>query len=392
MGVRIQHPGEPGHPGGNRKIYVRVNYEGHRKTRTFTTKRAAEDYASTVEAMLTLGQIAQVFTPPTPKAPPPTFKGAADRWWAIDGAAFKGGTRDSYQNVLDLHILPTFKARDLQSITVTDVEDWWAKIRARGYSHKHLGNIRAVLTGVFRRAVASKLIASSPAEVIRGRLGREDREVRQVEWLTEPELTKLLATALERAPRYYPALLTIASTGLRMGECVGLQVGDVDLERCKLSIRRRVRKRKVSSPKSGKPRTVDVPPSTVGVLRGWVDTVRAEAAVRGREALWLFPSDSGVPIEEPVLRNALRRVLKAAEIPRKIRVHDLRHTYASLALQRGVPLLVVSRQLGHSSIAITADLYGHLLPDAAREAALAWEAILTRTGRNPGATDARESA
>lgn len=69
-----------------------------------------------------------------------------------------------------------------------------------------------------------------------------------------------------------------------------------------------------------------------------------------------------------------------------------RHTYASLALQRGVPLLVVSRQLGHASIAITADIYGHLVPDATREAAEAWEAILDGASRNPRATPETESS
>ncbi|HWU37294.1 MAG TPA: hypothetical protein VN203_06545, partial [Candidatus Acidoferrum sp.] len=64
----------------------------------------------------------------------------------------------------------------------------------------------------------------------------------------------------------------------------------------------------------------------------------------------------------------------------------LRHTYASLALQRGVPLLTVSRQLGHGSIAITADVYGHLAPEATREAATTWDAILTEHFRNPRAT------
>jgi hypothetical protein len=77
---------------------------------------------------------------------------------------------------------------------------------------------------------------------------------------------------------------------------------------------------------------------------------------------------------------------------RLCRARHNRHTYASLALQRGVPLLVVSRQLGHSSIAITADTYGHLAPDATREAATAWEAILTEHSRNPRATAATDPA
>jgi integrase len=230
------------------------------------------------------------------------------------------------------------------------------------------------------------MLSRNPAEAIRGRLGREDREVRQAEWLTEPELTAFL-NAAQQEPRYYPFLLTIASTGARVGEILALQVGDVDVPHCRLAIRRTIRKHRVGSPKSGKARTVDVPPTSMAVLRGWVDTVRAEAAVRGQEATWLFPCLTGKqPMDEMPILAAFRRCLRAASILRYIRLHDLRHTYASLALQRGVPLLVVSRQLGHSSIAITADIYGHLIPEATRAAAAAFEAILTAPGRNPDAT------
>ena len=134
--------------------------------------------------------------------------------------------------------------------------------------------------------------------------------------------------------------------------------------------------------------TVDVPPAAMTVLRGWLDTIRAEAAVRGEEPHWLFPSHPGHSLNHSPIYRAHRGTLRAAGITRRVRVHDLRHTYVSLALQRGVPLMVVSRQLGHASIAITADIYGHLAPDATREAAEAWEAILGEHGRNPRATSA----
>jgi integrase len=392
MGVKIQKPGEPGHPGGNRRIYVRVNYGGHRKTRVFNSSKGAERYATDVEALLKLGKVEDVFTDPEPQAPALTFKEAVERWMLVDGSALKAGTREDYQCILNRHILPAFETRPLTNVTRAEVEDWWASLRAKGLSHKHLGNIRAVLVGIFRRAVTAELLSRNPAEAIRGRLGREDREVRQVEWLTEPELTKLLGVAREREPNFYPFFLTIASTGMRVGETLALQVGDVDLDRGKIAIRRTIRKHRIGSPKSGKPLTVDVPPATVAVLRDWINTIRAEAAIRGQEATWLFPGDTGHPKEDKCFLPALRRLLKAAGIPRRIRVHDLRHTYASLALQRGVPLLVVSRQLGHASIAITADTYGHLALDAGRQAAEAMEAILTEHGRNPGATPSEKSS
>lgn len=173
---------------------------------------------------------------------------------------------------------------------------------------------------------------------------------------------------------------------------MALQVGDLDVAGRRISVRRSLRKHQVTSPESGKPRTVYVPASTIEVLRGWLETIRAEAAVRGQEPLWLFPGSTGEPVDDRFPRLALRRCLKLAGITRRIRLHDLRHTYASLALQRGVPLLQVSRQLGHASIAIPADVYGHLAPDAGQEVAAAWEAILTAPGRNPRATPAHETA
>ncbi|MFI5339233.1 MAG: hypothetical protein ACHQ7N_05295, partial [Candidatus Methylomirabilales bacterium] len=79
-----------------------------------------------------------------------------------------------------------------------------------------------VAGGIFRRAVASGCIPSNPIEAIGGRLGRQDREVRQAEWLTEPELAKVLANAQEREPGSYAVILTLASTGIRIGEALAL--------------------------------------------------------------------------------------------------------------------------------------------------------------------------
>jgi len=394
MGVKIQRPGEPGHPGGNRRTYVRVNYGGHRRTRVFNSSKGAERYAADVEALLKLGKVDDVFMEPTPApdVPAPTFQEAAERWLAVDGEAFKWGTKEDYQSILKCHILPIFGDRPLPSITRAEVEDWWAGIRAKKLSRSRMRPIRRVLANIFKRAVASGVLGQNPAEAIAARIGREDRDVRQAEWLTEQELAKALAVAQQREPRLYPILLTLASTGIRVGEALGLQVGDVDLERRKFSIRRSVRKFRIGSPKSGKPRTVDVPPAAIAVLRGWIDTVRAEAAVRGQEATWLFPSQSGYLLNSSMVRHPLRRVLRGAGITRRFRVHDLRHTFASLAIQRGVPLVIVSRQLGHGSVAITDSVYGHLDPEATRAAAVAWESILTVPGRNLGATESETPA
>lgn len=391
MGVKLQRPGQPGHPGGNRRIYVRVNQGGHRKTRMFNSAKAAEAYAAQVEAWLKIGDMAKVFAPPDVAPAPvrPTLADVVPAWHAEDGAALKASTRCTYAAALAAHILPTFGPRRLNEITSGDVKTWWAALRAKGYSVSHLNVLRVVLHRLFKWAVASDLASRNLVDGIMGNLG--DRHTDESDWLTEAELTRLLAAAQTHAPRYFPAILLTATAGLRVGELQGLQVGDVDLARRRLYIRRAFYKGRVDTPKSGRPRVVDLPAATVAVLRDWLHTVEAEAAVRGVAPSWLFPGEGGAAYGD--LRRALDRAAKAAGLGRPIRPHLLRHSYASLALQRGVPLLTVSRQLGHASISTTADTYGHLADDAGRQAADAMEAILTDGHfRNPRATDTTDPA
>ncbi len=398
MGVKLQRPGESGHPGGNRRIFVRVNHRGKRKTRVFNTTKAAEAYASQVEAWLKIGEAEKVFAPPAP--PPefahvPTFEDAVERWERLDAVTVSPGTRDTYCNIIRRRLLPTFGGKPLADITLRAVEDWWARQLSAGYSQAHLTNMRNVAVAVFRRAVLSGLAASNPTEGIQGRLPKHAGEVRQAEWLTPAELTAVLARATVLEPRHYPMLLVLGTCGLRFGEAWGLQVGDLDVPGGRLYVRRSIRKHVVGSPKTRQARTVSVPPTTMAVLGDWIVQVRAEAALAGWEALWLFPGATGRPIEDKAVRRAFTRCLAAAGLTRRIRLHDLRHTVASLAIQQGVPLLVVSRQLGHASVSITADIYGHLAPDATRQAADALEAVInplpdpTAGGaiRNPRATD-----
>jgi len=138
-------------------------------------------------------------------------------------------------------------------------------------------------------------------------------------------------------PIEYPIFLVMATCGLRVGEALGLQAGDLDGPARQLHIRRSVRRGYVDSPKSGKAGVVDVPAATMAVLH----TVR------------------------------------------KIRIHDLRHTYATLTIQAGVNILNVSRQLRHASIAITADTYAHAVPGGNRAAADVMEAILVGNQAQP---------
>jgi integrase len=139
----------------------------------------------------------------------------------------------------------------------------------------------------------------------------------------------------------------------------------------------------LKSPKNGKGRVVDLPASTVGVLEQVRQTRQAEAAYNGVEARWLFPGVTGdMPTTDEVIRRALRLALRAAGI-RSIRIHTLRHTFATLLVESGVALLTVSRQLGHADIGTTANTYAHVAPGGNRAAAEALEALLTGNQPQP---------
>ena len=164
-------------------------------------------------------------------------------------------------------------------------------------------------------------------------------------------------------------------TGLRLGEACALQWEDVDLAGRFLEVRRTVGVRArcllVGAPKSGQARRVDLPATLAARLAERQSVQAAEAAVAGHEpSAWVFPSptDAAKPLNAEHLRfKVWYRVLRLAKL-RGVRLHDLRHTYASLLLQAGEPIGYVKQQLGHSSIQVTVDRYGHFVPGANRSA------------------------
>ncbi len=185
---------------------------------------------------------------------------------------------------------------------------------------------------------------------------------------------------------------TLFFSGMREGQLLGSQWGDIDWQHNVVDLRRTIAFRKgrliVSTPKSGKLRTVEVPASLIGRLRELRSIRQAEAALGSTDPEpWVFPAatDRRKPLNDAWFRDRVRRpLLEKAEV-RHIRVHDARHTYASLMLRRGVPPTYVSRQLGHSSIQVTVDLYGHFMPGADRHHVDGLADAIEAAGRAPDA-------
>ena len=163
-------------------------------------------------------------------------------------------------------------------------------------------------------------------------------------------------------------------TGARRGEVAGLRWVDVDLDGARMTIRQALLNGDgevyVSSPKSGRGRTVDLDQATVDKLRKHRDRQLTEAAATRRwvDSGYVFTREDGSPLNPATLTRAFRLIVDRSELPR-LRLHDLRHTHASIAVKAGVPIGVVSERLGHASPEFTLHRYSHVMPGMQREAA-----------------------
>jgi integrase len=214
---------------------------------------------------------------------------------------------------------------------------------------------------VLNDAVKRGLIARNPADhVDRPRAARKE-----MRWWSVAEARAFLDAA---ADDRFVALWTLAlTTGMRRGELLGLKWPDVDFDAGRLAVRRtlvavqyRIR---WSEPKtSSSRRVVALDPATVAVLKAHRARQLEERMAIGSGYLderIVFADVAGEPLHPDTVSKHFERVVARAGVPR-IRLHDFRHTAATLMLERGVPLKAVTERLGHASTQITSDLYQHV--------------------------------
>jgi integrase len=173
------------------------------------------------------------------------------------------------------------------------------------------------------------------------------------------------------APHRLSGFFVVAlTTAMRPGEILGLKWDDIDLKRATISVRRTIEDHKgkpvVGEPKTaGSRRRIDIPRRCVAALALQKERLLAEGL---HSVGWVFPSTAGTPLGIRNVSRMFKIALEEAKLP-DIRLYDLRHTAATIALIAGIPLKVVSERLGHASIKITADTYQHVIPSLQRAAA-----------------------
>ena len=242
-----------------------------------------------------------------------------------------------------------------------------SKKQSKGLSPKTVRNLHQIIASAMKLAKEQKLIVADPTEGC----ALPKVEHREMKTLPVEQLTSFLREAKESGvfELYYVEL----ATGLRRGELLGLKWEDLDLERGDLRVKRqiaRINGEVVEAPLKTKNayRTLPLAKDTVDVLDQQKKKVGASP--------WVFPGPTGGPMSPDSVLHMLHRVLKRAGLPR-VRFHDLRHTFATLALQNGVDVKTVSGMLGHYSAGFTLDTYAHVTTSAQRQAAEAMEHVLS---------------
>ncbi len=266
---------------------------------------------------------------------------------------------------MDNHVLPVLGPVDLASLTRTQVKDLLAALVTKGLAKKSVSNIRQALHTCLAEAVEDGLLVANPATRGKGRTLRlaptRAERARRVKAFAADELRAFLEAASGSPGGDLFRLM--AFTGVRLGEALALRWEDVDLVRRQLHVRRGWTRSQIQPTKSGHERAVDIPTLLVDELRRQ-DAASKKAALAAGEprAPWILPSSAGSPIDHNYPERWFKATLKATSLPTHFTPHSLRHTYASLLLQRGESIYYVQRMLGHASITMTVDLYGRWLP------------------------------
>jgi integrase len=382
MGVKIREKIP-----GSGAWWVFVNHKGERGSMQIGSEKAARRTAEKIQAEIGLG----LFVFPTQKAEPQItlehYYRKFERTYLK--TACRESTAERYDECFRIHILPRFGGLPLPEVTRDKVKEFVADLVEKRLARATVRIITASLCTVFSHAIEDQIVTANPAVKLTRFYKQAHVLHEKIEPLAEHEVPLFLEAAKNRDakrrrgnPEYYPLFLCAIHTGLRAGELAGLQWGDIDWNGKFMMVRRSIGKNgQVYPTKTNKVRRGDMSDDLLAEFGAFRRRRLAEALQTGSNEIseWIFGSSNGSPLDmHNVERREFEKCLQAAKL-RKIRFHDLRHTIASILLQQGASLAYIKDLLGHSSIKVTVDIYGHLVPGANREVVNRLPSLTTKT-------------
>lgn len=321
------------------------------------SKRQAELEEARIRADFDLAERARQHPHLAPQScPPAAFSGFARKWMDVHvNVNCKPSTQRRNESILRVHLVPYFGDRELATITSLDVEQFKAansdatvEKTGRKLDPKTVNEHLGVLSSMLEAAVRWGYLHRNPCRRVR-RLKVPPREFR---FYDAEQTLVFLAKAAKLEPGYHTLFLTGFRTGMRLGEILALEWGDLDFTKRQVHVRRSFHRGQTTSPKSNLFRVVPMTTSLVEALQ----------QVRHLKGDLVFCRPDGGHLNRDILKHPWKRVQLASGLP-YIRIHDMRHSYASQLVMKGVPMKVVATWLGHSETRIT-ERYAHLSPEA----------------------------
>jgi integrase len=325
-----------------------------------------------------------------------TIEGYFRAW--LDQADLAPKTLERYRQLADQQIVPHLGTTTLQKLRPIQVQNWHFTLLSRGgkngkpLSPRTVGHAHRVLHRALARACSCEIVSRNVAAIIKP----PKVEASEIEILAPGQITDVLQKLernnfASRSHRSLPLIVVALATGMRRGELLGLQWGDLDLDGASLKVERSVEETKAGlrlktpKTKNGR-RTISLPASALEALKAHRASQREERlALRlGREtaATPVFGTPDGRLYSPDNLSRDWRRLVKSHGLP-QVMFHALRHTHASALIASGLDVVTISRRLGHSSPNVTLTVYAHLFQKTDLTAASAIEATLRIRSSDP---------
>jgi integrase len=372
MGVQIREK-----PPGSGVWWVFINHHGRRKSKKVGDRVTAIAVAKKIEAKLILEDFSMA---PKEKSTMPTFQEYAVIWLeTLIKTTRRQSTYERYGSILAKHVYPIIGQTPIDQVNRADVRNLLLNVHGKGLSKSMVGLVRDVISGPMGYALDEEIIKANPITGVLKRLNLKRDKRGKVDPFTHDEVAVFLAACNEQPfKEYHPFFMTAFRTGARLGELLGLQWGDIDWHGQFIEIRRSYKLGRMSPTKTGVKRRVDMSDQLREVLYAFHQRRKVEGLRTGKGgAVEIVFHRDGKPMEQNFIRRIFKRVLEKAGL-RDIRFHDIRHSFASLLLTDGASPVYVKEQLGHHSIQMTVDVYGHLIPSSNRD-------IVNRLDAHPSA-------
>lgn len=290
--------------------------------------------------------------------------------------------RCSYQGSLNHWIYPALGDLKMPDITPANISALLLSMQSQGKAHGTCVKVYTILHSLFKMAYMSDVITTNPMEKVeRPRPRKDELKEKDVEAYTTEEVQRIFA-ALENEPLKWRVLLRLLiDTGIRRGECCGLQWKDIDFKANTITISGNLcytpqKGIYLDTPKSGKVRTIDVDPEIISLLH----ELRREQVSQAISTYVFTQSSSPEPMHPQSPARYMQKFSKRYNVP-GLHPHKLRHTFASIAITNGADVASVSEKLGHSDKAVTLRMYTHADQESMKRASQIFRDALKRAGQ-----------